>query len=395
MNKNELNFTKQSLSSLPTPSKGKRIYKRDTKEKGLVLCKMHTGKISFYLRKMVDGKDGRILIGYYPEISIENARKHALGLKGNIAQGKNPQEDRNKLKQEITFGELWLKYVELHSKPHKKSWQEDEDYYKRHLKIFQNVKISNISKTDIAQLHSKTSQNNGIYVANKLLAIISVVFNKAIGWGWEGLNPANNIKKFKEKSRDRFLQASELPKFFKALDEEENLIIKDYVWLSILTGARKSNILSMNWQDIDFESKVWKIPETKNGDPLDVYLPPKAIEILKNRKLLNKKLELQDFQNQWVLPSLTSKSGHLEDPKKAWKRLLTRANIDNLRIHDLRRTLGSWQASLGSSLQIIGKSLGQKSIKSTQIYSRLNIDPIKSSVDRAIDKMLEVGGGQV
>ena len=298
MSKNELNFTKQSLSSLPTPTNGKRIYKRDTKEKGLVLCKTHTGKISFYLRKMVDGKDGRILIGYYPEISIENARKQALGLKGNIAQGKNPQEDKNKLKQEITFGELWLKYMELHSKPHKKSWQEDEDYYKRHLKTFQNVKISNISKTDIAQLHSKTSQNNGIYVANKLLAIISVVFNKAIGWGWQGLNPANNIKKFKEKSRDRFLQASELPKFFKALDEEENLIIKDYVWLSILTGARKSNILSMNWQDIDFDSKIWKIPETKNGDPLDVYLPPKAIEILKNRKLLNKKLELQDFQNQ-------------------------------------------------------------------------------------------------
>jgi integrase len=393
MSKNELNFTKQSLSNLPTPSNGKRIYKRDIKERGLTLCKTHTNKISFYLRKMVDGKDGRILIGHYPEISIENARKKTLGLKGSIAQGNNPQEDKNKLRQEINFGELWIKYINLHSKAHKKSWQEDEDYYRRHLQKFKNVKISAISKTDIAELHSKTSQNNGIYVANKLLAIVSVVFNKAISWGWQGENPATHIKKFKEKSRDRFLQASELPRFFKALDEETNLVTRDYVWFSILTGARKSNILSMNWQDIDFDSNIWRIPDTKNGEPLNVYLPPKAIEILQNRKMINKQLDLQDFQKQWVLPSLVSKSGHLEDPKKAWKKLLTRANIDNLRIHDLRRTLGSWQASLGSSLQIIGKSLGQKSIKSTQIYSRLNIDPIKLSVDRAIYKMLEVGNG--
>ena len=105
--------------------------------------------------------------------------------------------------------------------------------------------------------------------------------------------------------------------------------------------------------------------------------------------LIGKMSNLQDFQNVWVLPSLASKSGHLEEPKKAWRRLLTRAELENLRIHDLRRALGSWQAISGSSLQIIGKSLGHKSSKVTEIYARLNIDPIKLSVDRALDKMLE------
>lgn len=385
MTNNEINFTKQALLSITNPDKGKRIYKRDIKEKGLVLCKTHTGKISFYLRKMVDGKDGRILIGYYPETSIESARKKALSLKGNIAEGKNPQKEKHKLKQEITFVELWHKYIEYHAKPHKKSWQEDEDYYKRYLHRLANSRISQITKSDVQALHTKTSSNNGIYVANKLLAIISIVFNKAIEWGWEGYNPASGIKKFREKSRDRFLQTEELARFFKALESEENPLIKDYIWLSLLTGARKSNILSMRWNDINLNSQIWKIPETKNGEPLNVYLPKNAIDILNNRREQNKLLYPN---NDFVFPS-TGKTGHLVEPKKGWKRLLKRAEIENLRIHDLRRTYGSWQAAHGTSLQIIGKSLGHKSSKVTEIYSRINLDPIKFSVDKAIDKMLE------
>lgn len=390
---NEINFTKQKLGKIKTPQKGKRIYKRDIKEKGLVLCKTHTGNISFYLRKMVDGKDGRILIGHYPELSIENARKKALALKGNIAEGKNPQKDKNNLKQEITFGELWQKYMDHHSKLHKKSWQEDEDYYKRHLQPFKDTKISNISQSDIQVLQSKVSAKNGIFVANKLLAIISVVFNKAIEWGWQGQNPAKNIKKFKEKSRDRFLKKDELPRFFKALQEEENDLFKDYFYISIFTGIRKSNILATRWIDIDFDQKNLYVPDSKNGEPQNFPLSDIVIDILKKRKIANKKLDLKDFQSQWVFPSLTSASGHLEEPKKAWMRIKKRANIEDLRIHDLRRTLGSYQAINGSSLEIIGKSLNQKSIKATKIYARLSNDPVRKSIDMAVDKMLESSKG--
>jgi len=390
---NEINFTKQELSKIKTPQKNKRIYKRDIKEKGLILCKTHTGSISFYLRKMVDGKDGRILIGHYPELSIENARKKALALKGSIAQGKNPQKDKNKLRQEITFGELWQKYMDFHSKLHKKSWQEDEDYYKRHLQGFKTTKISNISQSDIQNLQSKVSAKNGIFVANKLLAIISVVFNKAIEWGWQGVNPARNIKKFREKSRDRFLKEDELPRFFEALQEEENDLFKDYFYISIFTGIRKSNILATKWADIDFDQKNLYVPDSKNGEPQNFPLSDIVIDILRKRKIANKKLDLKDFQSQWVFPSFNSASGHLEEPKKAWNRIKKRAKIEDLRIHDLRRTLGSYQAINGSSLEIIGKSLNQKSIKATKIYARLSNDPVRNSVDKAVDKMLEVSKG--
>ena len=91
----------------------------------------------------------------------------------------------------------------------------------------------------------------------------------------------------------------------------------------------------------------------------------------------------------WVFPSTSSKSGHYEEPKKAWKKLLENAQIENLRLHDLRRTLGSYQAIAASSLQIIGKSLGHKSIMATQVYARLNADPIRESMQRGTNKMME------
>ena len=76
------------------------------------------------------------------------------------------------------------------------------------------------------------------------------------------------------------------------------------------------------------------------------------------------------------------------EPKTAWKRIIARAGIKDLRIHDLRRTLGSWQAAAGSSLPIIGKSLGHKSLGATQIYARLNLDPVRASVNKATEAML-------
>jgi integrase len=82
-----------------------------------------------------------------------------------------------------------------------------------------------------------------------------------------------------------------------------------------------------------------------------------------------------------------SKSGHLEDPKTAWERILKRADIQGLRIHDLRRTLGSWQTALGASSFIVGKSLGHKTLQATAIYARLNLDPVRSSVNAAVDAL--------
>ncbi|MBA2483156.1 MAG: site-specific integrase, partial [Nitrosomonas sp.] len=146
---------------------------------------------------------------------------------------------------------------------------------------------------------------------------------------------------------------------------------------------RRSNVLSMKWADINFDRAEWRIVETKNGSPQTVALSPEAIEVLSSRK----PIEAAKF----VFPGV-GKAGHLMEPKKGWKRILERANISDLRIHDLRRTLGSWQAKTGASLAIIGKSLNHKNQNTTAIYARLDLDPVRDSINRATSAMLTAAG---
>jgi integrase len=162
----------------------------------------------------------------------------------------------------------------------------------------------------------------------------------------------------------------------------------------------------MRWEEINWPAATWRIPETKSGESVTVPLSAIGLGILETRKSSSK--------CEWVFPGKGA-TGHLVEPKTTWKRILERAaaiqkknwleanpamseadfdkefpnaGFRDLRIHDLRRTLGSWQAATGASLPIIGKSLGHKSLSATQIYARLNIDPVRAAVDKATDAML-------
>lgn len=272
--------------------------------------------------------------------------------------------------------------MERHSKIHKKSWKEDQGQYNRYLTKFRHKKISQIEKGVIQRLHHETGANNGHYAANRLLSLLQCIFNKAMDWGlWEGTNPCNGTKKFKEKSRDRFLQPDELPKFFEALVEEPNETIRDYFLLSLLTGARRANVQAMRWDQLNFERGEWRIPETKNGDSQTVPLVEEAQKIL---------LARHGNGSEWVFQGI-GKSGHLIEPKTGWHRICKRAGLEGVRIHDLRRSMGSWQASTGANLSIIGKTLNHRNVSTTAIYARLNIDPVREAMEKATSAMMTAG----
>lgn len=375
MPENKFNFRKDTLASLPTPTNGKRKYYYDTKMRGLGVCVLPSGKKTFIVYRKINGRPERINLGDIKDSSIEQARGKAAEINALIAKGENPAQKKRLSKAEITLGDLFNEYISRHAKVHKKSWEDDERQFNRYLSSWKHRKLSTIRKTDIQKLHHEIGRNHGFYAANRLLALLSSLFNRANEFGfWDKANPANGIKKFKEKSRSRFLQADELPRFFKSLSEEPNETARDYILLSLLTGARKSNMLAMRWDEINLELGLWNITKTKNGDSHVIPLVPQALEILKNR-FVNKTKE-------WVFPS-TSKTGHLADPKKPWQRILKNAGIKDLRIHDLRRSLGSWQASTGASLAIIGKTLSHRNVNTTAIYARLNIDPVRDSMNKA------------
>ncbi|MFI3187631.1 MAG: site-specific integrase, partial [Methylococcaceae bacterium] len=245
---------------------------------------------------------------------------------------------------------------------------------KRQLSIFKDTDFGKLH-TDIGKIHPTT--------ANRVVAMASSLFGYATERKlFKGANPAQGIKKFPETKRDRFIQSDELSAFFKSLSEEPNDTVRDYFLISLLTGARRSNVQEMQWAEIHFGRAEWRIPTTKNGEPQTVTLTPEVIEILTAR---------QNCDPVWVFPGKGA-TGHLVEPKTAWKRVLERAGLTDLRIHDLRRTLGSWQAKTGASLTIVGKSLNHKSHSTTAIYARLDSDPVRESVERATGAMLSAAG---
>lgn len=191
------------------------------------------------------------------------------------------------------------------------------------------------------------------------------------------------IDKFKTKARERFIQPDEFDRFFKAVKQEPSDTMLDYVFVSLLTAARQSTVLAMRWDQINFDLGTWYIPETKNGDSQTIPLTDAALKILQDRK--------DRVKDDWVFPG-DGVSGHLVSPGKSFKRILARAGVSDLRLHDLRRTMGSYLAIQGTSSTIIGKALGHKSHTATAIYARLTTDPVKHALESAQAIMFEVVG---
>jgi integrase len=382
---NKINFTKAVIDALPIPESGKRDTHHDIKTSGLQLRITSTGIRTFSVYRRIKGGDPeRITLGRYPDMTVEQARREAVRIAADISDGKNPAEVKRGHRAELTFSELFGDYMERHSKPNKKTWFEDQAQFRLYLeKPLGKKKLSSIDRKSIAHIHSSITKAGYAPTANRVKALLSSVFGWAIAAGLCESNPVIGVKSNKENQRDRFLQSDELPRFFQAVAKEENETIRDYVLMSLLTGARRSNVLAMRWQNVNFERAEWRIEETKNGTPQTITLSPEAVEILRNRK---------PSDDAVFVFSGAGKSGHLEEPKKGWNRILERAGIDNLRIHDLRRTLGSWQAKSGASLAIIGKSLNHKNQNTTAIYARLDLDPVRDSVNKATSAMMEAGG---
>lgn len=382
---NKISFTKANIEALDLPAAGQRVTYHDTKTAGLQLRVASSGVKTFSMfRRIKGGQPERVTLGRYPDLSIEQARRKAAEVNAAIAEGKNPADAVRAAKQELTLDDLHHEYMTrcaaFNRRPDK-----PKANYRLYLSAWGKRKLSTIRHEEVDRLHKKIGRENGVVTANIALKLLHVMFNKAINeWRiWSGENPAHGIKKFPEQSRDRFLQSDELPRFFQAVAEESNETIRDYVLISLLTGARRTNVLEMRWQDVSFERAEWRIGMTKNGTPQTVTLSPEALEVLRNRK--------PEEEAVFVFPG-TGKQGHLAEPKKGWTRILERAGIADLRIHDLRRTLGSWQAKTGASMAIIGKSLNHKSQSTTAIYARLDLDPVRQSVNTATSAMMAAAG---
>jgi integrase len=381
---NRFKFTKRELEALPIPELGKRADYYDTEVPKLQIRVTGNGKKSFYVRSHNSGTD-RVFIGPFPDMTVEQARKLALAVSSSLAHGENPHEEKKRTRRELTFGELLDAYIDQHAKQKCVAWQEMQSVFRRYLSDWRGRKLNEIRRSDVQVRLNEIGANNGHVAANHTLTYARA----AINWCKENElthkeNPWAGAKKFKTQARERFLKPDEMARFFEAV-EKLNVDARDYILVSLYTGARRSNVLSMRWEEIDFTLGTWRIPRTKSGDSQTVPLTQRVIEILEQRK--------ETSDSPWVFPGKGG-TGHLVEPKKAWKKLLELSGLGDLRLHDLRRTLGSYMAIGNQSLQVIGKALGHKSATATQIYSRLTHDPIRQAVEKAQTDMLNAARAQ-
>ena len=367
-------FTQKSLETLLP--KDRPYIVRDDETPGLIVKVYSSGRKTFFLDVLVEKRHDMFKLGIWPDLNVAQVREKAKKMRADLAMGKNPKAEK---KAGVTLGELFSVYMERHGSA-KKSSGNDRHSFGKYLKPWANYRLVDITRAKVEALHRNIGKETPVQ-ANRVLALLSTMFSKAIIWGYlKTDNPCRGVKKFKEISRDRFLSGEELARFFEALDLTENPAFKDFILLSLFTGARKSNVLSMRWRDIDFERNVWKIPGelSKNGDPMQVPLGPDVLDILRRRRA--------ETSSVFVLPGPGAK-GHYMEPKRAWGTLLKRAKLEDLRIHDLRRSMGSWMTIGGTSLPIVGKALGHKTSQTTSIYARLNLDPVRAAMEQAVEAM--------
>lgn len=364
------------IDATPFPPAG-QVFVRDAELPGFAL-RVTKGRKSFVLEKRIRGRMRRLTIGPYGPLTVEQARTLAKTHVGAIAQGIDPAQIRQDRIHEPTFGDLTAQYLERHA-PRKRSARDDQGMLQTHLAIFRTRKLTDLSRNDVVRLHATVGET-APYRANRLVALLRKMFNLARDWGlYSGENPATRIQFFREESRDRFVQPEELPRLFQAIAEEPNTSIRGVLMTALFTGARRTEVLTMRWEDVSLTRAEWRIPQTKAGRPHLLPLPHALVSLL--RRVTRAEGVPFVFLGQ-------NRTGPLQNMKRAWDRIRSKAGIPDVRFHDLRRTVGSWLAGSGESLSLIGKVLNHHDVSTTAIYARLNLDPVRQALERQAKKML-------
>ena len=396
----EFEFTKAKLDALTAPG----TY-RDTKVPGLQLRIRESGSKTYYTRRRLPaGGDGpRIPIARYNKVSLAAARQIAADRNNQIAAGINVAQLRQDAKAEPKLLELFESYFIDRTARGKRSVEAMRQLAELWLLALPNTgpkkhgrkrvkppgsvdwsarRLSEITRPKVAALHSRILATGKRPTSNRVLELISAAFEYGKRAGLHILdNPADGVEAAPERERSRFLQADELPRFIAALEATPQPW-RDYFEVLLFVGFRRTATAAMRWQDVDLLAGTWTVPQkqSKSGDELVLPLTGRALSVLKRRYK-------ERGDSQWVFPGGNT-DGHIGRPKLAWAKLLTAAQLPDLHLHDLRRSLGSWLAMSGRSLPEIGRVLGHKDQRSTQIYARLKVEAATTASATAQKAML-------
>lgn len=372
-------LTKRTVDSEKVDGTDRRVF--DSEIPGYHLRIKPSGVKSYALKYRIDGRSRNITIGRHGIITPDQARLQARDLLVSIGAGKDPSRERQDGLRTPTLAMFWETYLERHALLRKapRSVREDTGVWRLYINPpLGRHKITAITRSDISRLHANLKDKP--FAANRVLSLLSKMFNLAIEWELRGDNPCKGVRKFKEQPRHRYLSQEERLRLVEALAQEPDAAGAVAIWLCMLTGARKGEVLQARWEQFTLTGKmpVWQLPA----------------ELTKQRRVNRKPLSaktvllLMEWQKQcpvsdqgWVVPGRNPEKPR-SDLNGPWRRIRKAAMLEDVRLHDLRHDFASMAVAEGWSLEIIGRYMGHSSIQTTQRYAHLQDDPLYAMAEQ-------------
>jgi len=332
------------------------------------------------------GEQGKITIGRFPAMTVEEARKIARQHRVAVDMGGNPSQDRRSLREEMSMRQLAAFYCDDYAKSANLRPRTAKDA-RRLLERFcvpsiGSRKVRDITPNDIRAIHSKAMREAGASQANRLRATLSKMFSIAIDQGMRSDNPCKTVKQYPQDQRWDYLTADHVRRLLAACDASPNQSAAAAVRMLLFTGARVQETLKAEWAHIDLEAGVWTKPShhTKTKILHRVCLPDPCVVMLRQ-------MRAEDPNGRFVFPGRNPEAPR-QDLKRPWTALLEAAGLPHYRLHDLRRTTASFMISSGSDIMTVGRSLGHTQASTTLRYARVFDGVQREGINRAVASML-------
>jgi len=350
------------------PHAGSQYELWDSKIPGFGVRVSPSGTKAFVLVYRHQGRRRRMTLGRYPDLSLSDARKEAQISRSSLAQGLDPlrQKSADRITDDQRFGNVVSEFIERHAKRKTKSWQQTQQILeKEFVAAFGRRPIDEVTKGDVLGVLERMIDRGAPVAANTAFRTVRKLFNWLVEQGVLSQSPLIGLREpTRVADRDRVLADEELGAVWKAAGEigyPYGSIIK----LLLLTGQRRDEVAQMRWDEIDLEAAHWSIPgpRTKNGKPNEVPLSSLAVDLL---------AATPDFGAGFVFPARGNPEKAFSGFSKAKLSLDQRSNTSEWRLHDLRRTMATGLARLGTDPHVVEHILNHQTGTMSQIAKIYN-----------------------
>lgn len=374
-------LTKRSVEGLSIEAKDYLVWDRDVRGFGVRVYP--SGKKTYLVQYRAGRRTRRVTIGQHGVLTIDEARREAKQLLASVARGDDPSAQRQAKRHAPTVAGLCDRfleeYVEQHCKP-----TTARDYHSIIRRFIRPrlgpLPIAEVTRADVVAFHH--ALRNTPYQANRAASMLSKLFNLAEDWGLRqaGSNPARRIKKFREEEKKRYLSDEEQIRLGEVLAEAleegtESVYVVSAILLLIYTGCRLSEILTLRWDYVT--SHHLELPDSKTGRRR-IPLPREAYDILMDLP--------RESGNPFVILGGVE-GAPLVNLQKPWRRIRARADLTDVRIHDLRHTYASVAVNNGIDPFMLKEIMGHKNLSTTLRYSHLADDAVQRAAGSVASRL--------